>query len=336
MTAPQSPSSPPKSPTIRDVAAYAGVSPMTASRALAGSGSVSEASRARVWDAVSALGYHKNENARSLRPGHTSSLIGVAITNMGNPYYAKFALGVEDVASQLGKRMLLGNTGEDVEREKTLINDFVGRKVEGLIVVPASEDGSHLMPAAIGTTRVVLASRQVTGLDVGSVVLDDGGGSAAGTQLLIQEGHTRIAFLGNDASMFTTRRRFEGFASTMQAAGIPLDDALISHGNRDVAGARLAFAAMLDSGNPPTAVFCANNRNAVGALQELHARGLVSSSNPAVRIVSFDDFELSEMFAPVVTIIDHDPRELGRAATRMLLGSESDVTQLELPVHLRA
>ncbi len=116
-------------PTVKEVAELAGVSPMTVSRTLAGGVNVRPDLQERVFAAVAELGYHRNENARSIRPGQSSGLIGVAITNIANPYYSTFALGVEEEAARTGRRILLGNTSEDPTREAQLVNDFLGRRV---------------------------------------------------------------------------------------------------------------------------------------------------------------------------------------------------------------
>ena len=117
-------------------------------------------------DAVAELGYHRNENARSIRPGHSSGLIGVAITNIANPYYSTFALGVEEEAALTGRRILLGNTSEDATREAELVGDFLGRRVDGLIVVPAGPSSAHLAHSQNQGVPVVLASRRIDGLAV--------------------------------------------------------------------------------------------------------------------------------------------------------------------------
>ena len=97
-----------KLPTVKEVAQHAGVSPMTVSRTLAGGANVRPDLQERVLAAVRELGYRRNENARTLRPGQASGLIGVAITNLGNPYYGNFALGVEEAAAETGRRIVLG------------------------------------------------------------------------------------------------------------------------------------------------------------------------------------------------------------------------------------
>lgn len=156
---------PSRQPTVKEVATLAGVSPMTVSRTIAGGKHVRPELQARVLAAVRTLGYHRNENARRMRAGQASGLVGVAITNLGNPYYGNFALGVEEVAVTHGRRILLGNTGEDPRRERQLIADFIGRQVEGLILVPAGGDAAHLQQSILGDTPLVLASRAVPGVD---------------------------------------------------------------------------------------------------------------------------------------------------------------------------
>lgn len=332
------PDGPAKPPTVREVALLAGVSPMTVSRTLAGGKNVRPDVQERVFEAARVLGYHRNENARSLRPGHTSGLVGVAITNLGNPYYGNFALGVEEVASQYDRRILLGNTGEDIARERQLVTDFIGRQVEGLIVVPSGEDASHLQEEALRGRPLVLASRTVPGVAADSVVLDDVGGAQRGTTALIEDGHRRIAYLGNVTSVFTGQRRFEGYRRALATAGLPFDPELVRRGQQDVETAFAAMTALLALDDPPTAVFTANNRNTIGAIRALATRMQAGEHLPA--IVGFDDFELAELMPMPVTIVTHDPRALGREAARLLfdrlLGrTEAAPRSLQMPTPLR-
>jgi len=310
--------SPRRHPTVREVAALAGVSPMTVSRTLAGGKNVRPEVQSRVHEAVRQLDYHRNENARSLR-GQRSGLIGVAITNLGNPYYGNFALGVEEIATQHGRRILLGNTDEDPVRERQLVADFVGRQVEGLILVPSGGDTSHLLQDVLRGTPLVLASRIADGLQADTVLLDDVGGAYRGTKVLLERGHRRIGYLGNVTSVFTEQRRFEGFERALSEFGMSPDPELVKRGQQDVETARHAMRTLLDLADPPTAIFSANNRNTIGALKEIGSRLDDASRRGALpSIVSFDNFELAEMMPVPVTVVDHDARELGRVAARML------------------
>lgn len=330
-------------PTIKEVAQRAGVSPMTVSRTLSGGLNVKPDVQQRVLEAVAELGYHRNENARSIRPGHSSGLIGVAITNIANPYYSTFALGVEEEAALTGRRILLGNTGEDTAREAELVGDFLGRRVDGLIVVPASATSTHLMHSQTQGVPVVLASRRVEGFAADSVVLADDDGAYRGTIALIDRGHTRIGYLGNTLSIFTGERRHAGFVRALQERGLRIDPTLIAAGPQTVDQAREATRVLLRSKEPPTAIFCANNRNAIGALKEINQQlhtGL-RAVDEFPDIMSFDDFELAELSPVPISVIDHDPRELGRTAARLLLDRldaprrDAGPREIELPVSLR-
>lgn len=312
---------------------------MTVSRTLAGGVNVRPDLQARVLAAVREVGYFRNENARSLRPGQPSGLIGVAITNLANPYYGNFALGVEEVASQFGKRIVLGNTDEDFAREAQLIADFIGRQVEGLIIVPSGGSSEHLQAKRLRDTPIVLASRRVYGLDVDTVLVDDVGGAYRGTKSLLDAGHTRIGYLGNVLSVFTGQRRYAGYERALAERGITPNPELIQRDQQDVEAARAAMEKLLDLEEPPTAVFSANNRNTIGALKEIGRRmrhGTVASDFPA--LVSFDNFELSELMPVPVTVIDHDARQLGREAATLLFarlgsaGSRGPARTLEMPV----
>ncbi|WPO86816.1 LacI family DNA-binding transcriptional regulator [Herbiconiux sp. KACC 21604] len=325
-------------PTVKEVAARAGVSPMTVSRTLGGGVNVRPEIQERVLAAVEELGYRRNENARSLRPGQPSGLIGVAITNLANPYYGNFALGVEEIATEHGRRILLGNTGESIGRERQLVADFVGRQVEGLVLVPSGGAYDHLSRERLGDAPLVLASRRVDGLHADVVVLDDVGGAYSGTMKLLREGHTRIAYLGNVLSVITGQRRFDGFQRALDEKGVTLAPELIRRSQQDVESARIATEELFDLADPPTAIFCANNRNTIGALQEIGRRSM-AGRREFPSIVSFDDFELAELMPVPVTVLHHDARELGRVAGRLLFerlgGDTGPARTIELPVSLR-
>ena len=336
-------SRPGKLPTVKEVALHAGVSPMTVSRTLAGGANVRPDLQEKVLDAVRELGYHRNENARSLRPGQASGLIGVAITNLGNPYYGNFALGVEEAAADTGRRIVLGSTGGDPARERQLVADFLGRQVEGLVLVPSGGPSDHLRPERLGDVPLVLASRRIYGLDVDVVLLDDVGGAYRGTLALLDAGHTRIGYLGNVSSGFTGTRRYEGYLRALDERGIQPDPDLVVREQPDAGSSSDATRRLLDLDEPPTAIFSANNRNSIQALHEIGRRlraGASPTEMPA--LVSFDDFELAELMPVPVTVVDHDPRQLGREAARLLLsrlGSgtahQGPARMVEMPVRVK-
>jgi len=308
----------PRLPTISDVARVAGVSTMTVSRTLNNHPSVRAQTRDDVMRAVDILGYRRNENARSLRPGHQTGLIGVGITNIANPYYAEFVLGVEDIASQHGRRVILATTAGDLGREEQVVSDFLGRQVEGLILVPSGDTASHVRPGRLRGVPLVFASRTVDGVATDSVVVDDEGGAYSGARHLLEAGHTAIGYLGAPDTSFTGARRLRGFLRALSDVGIVPESHLIRRGLRTVEEAKTATLDLLSTSRP-TALFCSNNRNVVGALKALTARSRTGGyDDSALEIVSFDDFELSDLIPYRATIINHEARRLGQASAQML------------------
>lgn len=319
--------------TIKDVALKAGVSTMTVSRALHDSASVTQATKSRVLAAVQELGYSRNENARSLRPGHSSNLIGLTVTDISNPYYGEFVVGVEDVFDEHGKRVILGNTAEDQVREAQLLSDFAGRQVDGAIVVPAAGvRHDHLQSMADRGMRMVLASRSIDGLDIPSVVLADFRGAYDATVELIRSGHTRVCFVGWAEGIYTAVKRYAGFAQAMNDHGIDVDPAYVIDRVQGVEEVARTIQELLEGPNPPTAFFSANNRHHMGVFRAaLHHRESLPSS---FAMVSFDDFELAGLSPFPVIIVSHDPREMGRTAAEMLLDPAAE-SYRELAVEIR-
>lgn len=326
-------------PTVRDVASLAGVSPMTVSRTMSGGINVRPEVRERVLAAVEELGYRRNQSARNTRLRKPTGLIGIAVTNLGNPYYGQFALGVEDVAASHGRQIVLGNTGEDPERESRLLADFAERQVEGLILVPAGNGLAFPEEPPLQGIPMVLATRTVDGLDRDAVLVDDVDGAGAGTAALVADGHTRIAFLGDVSAISTARRRFQGFRKVLDGADCGFDEELLVP-VRDSAAAGEAVRRLLAGSNPPTAFFSANNRTTVGALRAIRESLSWTGQRPVPALASFDDVELADLLGIPLTVMSHDPRELGAQAARLLFerlaGTAPAAPRLvQLPVTVR-
>jgi LacI family transcriptional regulator len=326
--------------TVKDIARVAEVSPMTVSRVLSGGKNVRPALREHVERVIAEVGYHRNENARSLRPGQRSGLVGVMITNIGNPYYAGVVQGIEQVVAATGRRILVGTTNEDADLERQLLSDFLGRQVEGLVVVPVGQDVDRFTTARLNDAPLVLASRTVADVPADAVLIDDVHGARDATSLMLDDGHRRIAFLGNKVTVSTGQRRLAGFRSAFDAHGVAPDESLVVLGLQDAATAEGAMRDLLARPEPPTAVFAANNRISVGAIRAI-AKALTDGRiDSPPRLSAFDSFDFADMAPFPLSVIDHDPAELGRVAARMLLSrldgsADGEAPRLvELPVHI--
>ncbi|MEU3364087.1 LacI family DNA-binding transcriptional regulator [Streptomyces pseudogriseolus] len=298
-------------PTMHDVGRLAQVSAMTVSRVLKNAPGVSEATREKVFAAVEELGYRRNQTARSLRLGG-SGMIGLVVTNLANPFYSRLALGVQEVATEYGFRMLLSNSAEQADREPGLIDGLIDHQVEGLIVVPAGSRQQHLA-AAMRHVPVVLAARPPAGLDTDCVLVEDFHGAREATACLLADGHSRIAFLGNPPALYTGAERLRGFWAAHEEVGIEPDHTLIRQGLTDSAAAERATLELLGQADRPTALFCTNNRISQGAIRALYKSGA------SLPVAGFDDFDLSDVLGLPLTLVSYDPDEIGRQAARLLI-----------------
>lgn len=298
-------------PTMHDVGKLAQVSAMTVSRVLKNDPGVSEATRERVFAAVDRLGYRRNETARSLRLGG-SGMIGLVVTNLANPFYSRLALGVQEVATEFGFRMLLSNSAEQADKEPDLVDGLVDHRVEGLIVVPAGSRQKHLADA-MRHVPVVLAARPPAGLDTDCVLVEDFHGAREATGCLLAEGHTRIAFLGNPPALYTGAERLRGFWAAHEEAGVAPDNGLIRQGLVDSGTAEEATRELLGLPEPPTALFCTNNRISQGAIRALY------KARVTIPLAGFDDFDLSDVLGLPLTLVSYDADEIGRQAARLLI-----------------
>jgi LacI family transcriptional regulator len=299
-------------PTMRDVARHARVALKTVSRVVNGEPGVREETAERVRSAITALGYRRNDSARVLRRGQTA-LIGLLMEDIGDPFYATLSRAVEDVAARHDTLLITGSSDEDPARERTLALAFSARRVDGLIVIPASADHSYLRPEMAAGCALVFVDRPPRLLEADTVLTDNRGGACSGVAHLIAGGHRRIGFIGDDPRIYTAAQRYLGYHDAMTAAGLRAEAPWITMESPSQAGVRDTLRRMLAGPAPVTAVFCGNNRVTALTLREL--KGL---ADPSVALVGFDDLELADLLEPAVTVVAQSTAELGRIAAELL------------------
>jgi LacI family transcriptional regulator, galactose operon repressor len=318
-------------PTMKDVAAQAGVGLKTVSRVVNGEPGVTPDTAERVRAAIEALGFRRNDSARVLRKGHTAS-IGLVLEDVGNPFYSTLARAVEDVTHGNGSLLFMGSSDEDPERERKLTLTFCARRVDGLIIVPASTDHTYLLPEIAAGIAVVFADRPPGVVDADVVLTDNVGGARDGVRHLINQGHKRIGYIGDAPHIYTAGERLRGYSGAMAAANLPIEQHWVAMALARPEVIKRALGRMLDGPAPVTALLCGNNRISVTVLRELAAR-------PApVAIVGFDDFELADLLSPGVTVVAQDPAQMGRIAAELLFqrlsGEHGPARRIELPTRL--
>jgi LacI family transcriptional regulator len=301
-------------PTMRDVAERAGVSLKTVSRVINAEAGVAAETAERVGAAIAELGFQRNDLARSLRQGRSSSTIGLVIEDVGNPFYSAIVQAVEVAARDHGCLLITSSCEEDPERERELVQALMRRRVDALLIVPASRDHAYL-PRAVGqNTPIVFLDRPPEGIAADCVLLDNQGGAAAAVAHLLARGHRRIAYIADPDALYTASERLAGYRQAMAAAGAPIDPELVRLGSHDAAQAEAVVRELLalPDDRRPTALFCGNNRHTVGALHALRGRP------EQVALVGFDDFELADLLG--TTVVRHDSQELGLHAAALAFG----------------
>src|SRR4051812_48130692 len=324
-------------PTMREVAAVAGVSLATVSRALNGDPKVAPDLAARVNDAVAMLGYRRDLTATTLRRAdRASASVGLVFDDIANPFHATLHRAIEDVARERGVLAFAGSSDEDAERERDLVQAFASRRVDGLVIVPAGPDHSYLLRDRDAGVAMVFVDRPPAFIDADVVLSDHAGGARAATEHLIAAGHRRIGFLGDRQRIPSAADRLRGHREALSAHGIAPDPGLVRVELADSASARAAMLDLLDADDPPTAVFAAQNLITIGAVDALRAR----SRQHEVALVGFDDITLADAMDPGLTVVAQEPREIGRAAAELLFarldGDTGPSRRVELPTRLVA
>jgi LacI family transcriptional regulator len=321
----------PVRPTLLDVARLAGVSLKTASRALNGEPHVAEHTATRVHKAAGQLGFRPNTIARELRQGARSRAVGLIIGDVGNPFYARVARGVERRLRAGGLQLLMASSDEDPDTERRLTADMLDRRVCGLLMTTCLTDHAHLEVERRLGIPLAFLDRPPAGIVADTIAIDNDGGARLAARHLLAQGHRRIGVIGDLSRLTTHRERLAGFGAEMRAAGIADWERWVRTDSHDSDAAGRATRELLGGADEaPTALFTTNNRITVGALRAL--RGVPEP--PA--LVGFDDFELADLLG--VTVITHEPEHLGELAaeciTARLDGDGGATRETRLPARL--
>jgi LacI family transcriptional regulator len=320
-----------------DVAALAGVALKTVSRVVNSEPGVSPELESRVRQAIEQLNYRRDANAATLRRlGRKTQTIGLVLEDVSNPFSSALHRAVEDAARERGVLVFAGSCDEDPDRERELIGSFRERRVDGIIVVPASHDHTYLHDERRTGTALVFVDRPAVHLDADSVVSDNVGGARQAVQHLLERRHRRIGFLGDLLSISTALERLRGYTQALEAADVPVDGDLIRTEVRDPDTAAGAIDAMLALHEPPTAFFTGQNLLTIGGVRALRRAG----RERELALIGFDDVSLADMVDPAISVVAQDPQAIGQTAAdqlfRRLDGDATPAVHHVIPVTLIA
>ncbi len=305
-------------PTIRDVARLAGVAVSTVSYVVNGTGQVSAETRRKVADAITATRYEPNLLARNLKAGR-AACIGLIAPDLQNPFFVSVAAGVQDIAQSRDLLLVLCTTQSTPFWENYYSKVLRARRMDGLIFLSGSGMLTPSIINLISKDSVVLVDERLPDLDLPSVTAANLQGAREVAGHILEQGHRRVGIIGGPPALWTANQRMAGYREALAAHAIDPQSVPVATGDYQqesgFAGARL----LLDRprAERPTALICANDLMAVGAILYCRQAGLRIPED--VSLCGFDNIPLAALIEPALTSVDQCGRSLGRSACRLLL-----------------
>jgi LacI family transcriptional regulator len=316
---------------LKEVAAEAGVSRSTASRALSGSPLISAETRAAVEQAAARLNYRPNRLAGALR-SRQSHLVGLVLNNLINASFHTIAEVVQRRAADEGYQVMLGITDADPAREKSFLRTLAAHGVDGIIVIGTGKNGSitnALRSEGMGVVNVI---RRPADSAAPAVLAADREGAHAATAHLLDLGHERIGFIGGEKTADSGRERFAGYEQALRERGLEVDESLVERGPFTPGFGTEAVTRLLARKPRMTALFAANHEAVFGILPTLASTGIAVPGD--LSLVCYEDIPWLRYWSPAITVVDNGARELGDLAMDLLLqqlknnqGSSSNETR---------
>ncbi len=306
---------------MTDVAARAGVSVTTVSHVLndvPGKRILPETAQ-RVRDAAAGLGYVVNGLARSLRLQQTHVIAFLTDEVLTTPFAAGMVHGALETATKLGWMVVLANTGVDRAFEADQIRALQERQIDGYLYVRMYSQEVTTLPSGLPNRSTVLVDASCADPQIASVVPDDYSGGALAARELLKHGHTKIGFINNADDITASRERLLGFRSALLDAGVTIPDEYLVAAQSDAVGGLRSGRTLLDLADPPEAIFCFNDRMAMGVYHAAHERRLEIPTD--LSVMGFDNEPMiANGLFPGLTTLQLPHYEMGAWGVRTLIG----------------
>lgn len=303
-------------PTMREVAARAGVSVATVSRALAGSSRVTPDVRERVRVAADELGYVASRLPANLRSKGVR-ILALVVGNVRNTYFPELIDGCVEAAHEAGYPLIFGDSNEDPERESEILRQLAIERVAGVAIASADGRSNGLDRLLDLGIPVVAVDRRLPRLSLDTVTVDSERAVYDAMQHLIGLGHTRIGLMAGPANLSTLAEREQGYCRGLYEAGLPSDPALIVRGDLRQETAHLLAPQLMRLDRPPTAIITTNDLSTIGTLHALRELGVRVPDD--VSVIGFDDIVGADLFDPPLSAICQPIFDIGQRAIELLV-----------------
>jgi len=305
--------------SLKDLALKLGISVTTVSRVLNGKARqfrISKETEKKVREAAKAMHYLPNQFARGLKLDK-SDTIGVIVPDISNPFFAEIVKNIERESKNRGYAVFIGDSNDNTDQEIALVDHFTSRKVDGLIIAPVGISCKHLKNTFKSGMPLVVIDRSFSDVDFPVVTSDNYQGAYDATNELLKNGHKNIALIQGLGNSQPNTDRVMGFVDAMKKWDIPQDSLTIVGNSFSIENGFTQATKLLNSANPPTAIFALSNLIALGALKAVFDLGLSVPEN--VSLVSFDEQAYSAFLNTPMTTIEQNKEEMGLKAVDLLL-----------------
>ena len=312
--------------TIKDISKETGLGLATISKFING-GNVREKNKIVIENAIEKLGYTTNNFARGLKTGK-SYTVGVVIPEFGNIFVTDILTVVADILRENGYGVIVCDCRTDKIKEIEAINFLLGKMVDGIINMPASNSGQHLLPAIESEIPILLLDRMIPELKdkVSAVLVDNVGASYSAVKLLVDAGHKDIGVILGPPEVFTSQQRFLGYNQALVQNSISLNQSNIEYSDYSIQGGYKSMKRLL-SNSSITAIYSTNFYMTHGAIIALNEEGY--NIPDEISFVGFDAMEISRVIKPKLTIVSQPLNEIGRYAAKIMLEKLKDSTVSE-------
>ncbi|MDQ0156561.1 catabolite control protein A [Robertmurraya andreesenii] len=302
--------------TIYDVAREANVSMATVSRVVNGNPNVKPATRKKVLEVISRLGYRPNAVARGLASKKTTT-VGVIIPDISSPFFAELARGIEDIATMYKYNIILSNSDQNKDKELHLLNTMLGKQVDGIVFMSGNITKEHVEEFEKSPVPIVLAgSIEETG-QVPSVNIDYEQGAYDAVSSFVEKGHKKIAFvIGPLHEPINEKKNLNGYKRALEEAGIEYNEELIVEGDYTYDSGIEAFEKLLELENKPTAIYVGSDEMALGVIHGAEDKGYQIPED--FEVISSDNTRLALMVRPQLTSVVQPLYDIGAVAMRLL------------------
>lgn len=299
--------------TMKDIAQKTGLGLATISSYLNG-GNVREKNRLAIEQAIEELHFEVNEVARGLKTKRTKT-IGVVIPELSNLFCTAIITVIEDILRSHGYATMVCDCRTDPALEAEAVEFLLRKMVDGIINIPVTPDGSHLLPAIQKGKPVVLVDRMIQGLACDTVVVDNTNAAKRAVEELLHAGHRRIGMLSGPQEMFTAKERLLGYHQAFLENGLVPRDEWVVCGHYTMEGGRQGAVSLLQQ--DLTALFVSNYEMTVGAVIALNQAG--KRIPQELSLIGFDNPDFAHAVTPALTIVTQPTTEIGEQAARLIL-----------------